>query len=282
MTAKPLLYSYETYQCRSGQQVHLAFSSLQAGNLGHHLGQDAQEVLDHRQGLEEELLGERTAQGFAYLNQVHGRVVHHFAQGLQPPAASCRTLGQAGLDQVPEADAALSKGQPLAVMVADCIPLLFLGQGPQLDTPLLGVAHAGRRGLLDGVIEAEVEALLAQGAQSLTVWIGPSICGSCYEVPEDLYQESVNQLPSLAARTSWGSPALDLPAGARAILESLPQVEEVRSQLAGCTYEDENLYSHRAHLNLGRPAGRIAGLIWLDPEDQRADKREQTHQGEEE
>src|SRR3954462_4433897 len=95
----------------------------------------------------------------------------------------------------------------------------------------------------------------AAGGTGLQAWIGPSICGRCYEVPAAMQAEACSRLPALAAETSWGTPALDLAAGAAAELGQL----DVRVHRApGCTREDAGLFSYRRDPG----CGRFAGLIW--------------------
>lgn len=270
-----LLFSHETLTTGDGSLVHVAFTSQGAGNLGLHVGDEGALTLAARARLQEELLGEGSC-GFTYLNQVHGVAVYDAdaeAPGQLPQEAlegslspkAGKELGRSLLAQAPVADAASSSGgRPLAVMVADCIPLVFVGEKETDGSPVLGVAHAGRRGLLDGVIEQEVADMVARDARQVRAWIGPSICGACYEVPEQMRTESAQQIPALFSQTSWETPALDLPAGARQILAGLEAVVEVSDALAACTFETEGLFSHRGHTQRGEAPGRIAGLVWID------------------
>ena len=144
-------------------------------------------------------------------------------------------------------------GVVLAVRAADCVPVL-------LADPVAGVvgaAHCGRPGLAAGVLPRTVEALRGLGARRLTAWLGPHVCGACYEVPEELQAEVAAVVPAARATTSWGTPSLDLGAGARA------QLEEAGVALvdAGrCTRESADLFSYRRD---GRAAGRLAGLVRL-------------------
>lgn len=240
--------------------VHVGFTSRATGNLGLHVGSDPVRTLQHRANLEREL-GLATG-AFCYLQQVHGTEV------FDPDSYSVRSVdhrrtvesAQKIQREAPIADAAVSsQGHPLAVMVADCIPLIFVGVTAN-GTPIIGVAHAGRRGLLDGVIEQTVGDMIYRGASEIDAWIGPSICGRCYEVPEPMREESVALIPEIYAETSWGTPALDLPAAAEAILNQLGKVRGVYRDLSDCTLENENLFSHRR----GLPEGRIAGLVWVE------------------
>lgn len=261
-----VLYSRHTVSTPDGSTVHLGFTSRAAGNLGLHVGDSPAVAVEHRADLEEFLLGTNAAAGFIYLEQVHGTEVcdadqvasaRHTSTGDEDAARQLRSAA-------PVADAAVTcDSRALAVMVADCIPLVFVGEHRATGSPILGVAHAGRRGLLDGVIEAAVQELLARSAENIRVWIGPSICGRCYEVPADMHRESSRLLPEVASTTSWGTPALDLPAGAHAVLQKLPAVAEVSDEFGACTLETEQLFSHRAVAG-GREAGRIAGLVWVE------------------
>ena len=103
----------------------------------------------------------------------------------------------------------------LMVRVADCVPVLLADAG----AGVIGAAHAGRQGMADGVVTACVERMHALGARSITAWIGPHVCGACYEVPADLREEVAAVEPAAASTTSWGTPALDVGAGVTAQLE---------------------------------------------------------------
>jgi copper oxidase (laccase) domain-containing protein len=93
------------------------------------------------------------------------------------------------------------------------------------------------------------------GAADIRAWLGPSICGRCYEVPPALRDEVAAAVPATWSTTSWGTPALDLPAGARSQLENAG----VGVEYAGpCTLETASLYSYRRDSG----TGRFAGLVW--------------------
>ena len=139
----------------------------------------------------------------------------------------------------------------LMVRVADCVPVLLADPA----AGVVGAAHAGRNGVRDGVLAACVTQMRELGATDLTAWVGPHVCGSCYEVPPDLQQEVADVEPTTLAQTSWGTPSLDLGAGARAQL-ARAGVDVV--DVARCTLESPDLYSHRRD---GAAAGRSAGLV---------------------
>ncbi|MEZ5089807.1 MAG: polyphenol oxidase family protein [Micropruina sp.] len=154
------------------------------------------------------------------------------------------------------ADALLTTrtGIALAVRVADCVPVLLADAA----AGVVAAAHAGRAGLAAGVLQATVAAMRAAGARRLTAWIGPHICGACYEVPEQLADEVADLVPGSRSRTSWGTPALDLGAGAAGLLAGLgADVVDV----SDCTREDPGLHSARRD---AAASGRQAGIIWLD------------------
>ena len=155
----------------------------------------------------------------------------------------------------PHADSIVTTSYDVVLMVraADCVPVLLA----DADAGVIGAAHAGRQGMALGVVSATVDRMRDLGAERLTAWIGPSICGRCYEVPEALRDEVAAVEPASAATTSWGTPALDVAAGVRAQLERAGvHVEDV----GGCTREHRDLYSYRRD---GSSAGRQAGLSRL-------------------
>ena len=120
------------------------------------------------------------------------------------------------------------------------------------------MAHAGRRGLLDGVLQQTVQRMRQLGAEKITAWLGPSICGSCYEVPEQMASESESSMPGIRTRTSWGTPSLDLPAAAAASLSALG-VRVVTDPR--CTLEDQALFSYRRDSGCGRQALVIVPVL---------------------
>ena len=243
--------------------LHVAFTGVDAGNLAFHVSGGATVGTPERPGT---VTGARTQlerdMGVApgrteYLTQVHSaRVVTATGRGWA-----------GGVGNTEEADAQVSPTgrEPLAVMVADCLPVVFASRPPggaELTGPT-AVAHAGRRGLLDGVLEATVDRLRAAGAGDapgeIVAWVGPGICGRCYEVPEVMRRDGAARIPATGSTTAWGTPALDLPAGAAAVLEPLGVTVHRDDR---CTFEDERLFSHRR----APGEGRFAGLVWRSVE----------------
>ncbi len=155
------------------------------------------------------------------------------------------------------ADAAVTavRGAALAVHTADCVPVVLVGDG------VVGVAHAGWRGLAAGVIETTVAAMgrLAPGRPVEAV-IGPCIRVECYEFgPGDLDVVAEALGDQVRGRTSAGAPALDLTAATNAAL-ARAGVADVRDD-GSCTACGDRWFSHRARAETGRQAA----LAWLDP-----------------
>ena len=138
----------------------------------------------------------------------------------------------------------------LAVMVADCIPLLLTSQ------EAVAAVHVGRRGLVNQIADKTIELMREMGAQDISATIGPAICGSCYEVSADIHQEVISQYPSADARTASGSLALDLPKALYGVLQSVGV--SINSSESRCTVEDPALFSYRRDGVTGRQAGLVS------------------------
>ena len=156
------------------------------------------------------------------------------------------------------ADALLTaeRGVTLLVRVADCVPVLLADP----EAGVVAAVHAGRVGMVEGVVPAAVAALREHGAERVHAWIGPHVCGHCYEVPFAMRAEVGALLPETVQTTWSGTPSLDLGAGVAAQLRDAG-VEQVVA-VPGCTRERSDLYSHRRD---GADAGRLGALIRLDP-----------------
>lgn len=175
--------------------------------------------------------------GLADLRQVHGNEV---------------VVAQGPVDRA-RADALVTDRPDLVLLVraADCVPVLLADAA----TGVVGAAHSGRQGVLADVAGATVRRMRDLGADRIVAWVGPHVCGRCYEVPAALQDEVAAAEPATRSTTTWGTPALDLGAGVRAQLERAgATVEEV----GRCTREDPALYSYRRD---GARAGRLAGLV---------------------
>lgn len=227
------MFSYR--DTREGDvRVDVAFtdSSLDLQDLGPRFPTDLPRV--------EDACGVR----FARLHQTHGVDVLLVDQPGPPPPGA-----------VPSADGLVTttKGLGLMVRVADCVPVVLAD--PVVG--VVGVVHAGRAGVALDITSRAVERMREQGAAVLTAWIGPHVCGGCYEVPAEMRAEVSSRVPATFGETTWGTPSLDLGAGVRAQLEAA-DIEAV--EVGGCTIEDPLLHSHRRD---GSAAGRMAGLVWM-------------------
>ena len=181
----------------------------------------------------------------AELSQVHGSTV-----AVVGPEGPCHDI-HGHLHAVADGVVTAQPGVTLMVRAADCVPVLLA----DARAGVVGAAHCGRQGLLVGVVPATVAAMRELGARALTAWLGPHVCGRCYEVPGELRAEVAAAEPASHATTSWGTPSLDVGAGVRAQLERAG-VEVV--DLSRCTMESPELFSYRRD---GRESGRQAGLI---------------------
>jgi len=232
--------------------AHFAFTDRWGGvsavpyeelNLGGAVGDDPDAVRANR---------ERAAQALGldparvvWMNQVHGADV-------------AVVDGPWDTAQIPQVDAIVTarRGLALAVLTADCVPVL-------LADPVAGIAaaaHAGRPGMVAGVVPAAVRAMVELGADParIVARTGPAVCGRCYEVPEAMRADVAAVEPAAYAETRRGTPAVDVSAGVHAQLERLGVRD--REQSPVCTLESRDHFSYRRD----RTTGRLAGYVWLD------------------
>ncbi|MTV26156.1 laccase domain-containing protein [Nitriliruptoraceae bacterium ZYF776] len=211
------------------------------GNLSHRRPHQPDALAHARREVGE--LTETDPSRWHLMHQVHGAEVAD-VDADTPPGAELR-----------EVDGAVTAepDRVLAVATADCVPVLFAGP------TAVGVAHAGRAGVVAGVVGAVVARLTALGSppDQLTVALGPAIGGCCYEVPTSLRDAVAAELPATAATTRAGTPGLDLPAGVEAQLDGAGVVAVTR--VGGCTRCDpqRRWFSHRADPGTGRQLGLV-------------------------
>ncbi len=208
-------------------------------NLALHVDDDARAVAVNRARLREALALRSEPR---WLEQVHGTRVLDLDR-----------------EHAPAADGAVTAapGVVCAVLTADCLPVLF----SRADGRRVGVAHAGWRGLLNGVLPAAVGALRSD-PRDLVAWLGPAIGQDAYEVGADVRDAFVARDPAANRRFApnqrgrWQADLYGLAHDALA-------AAGVRSVHGGgfCTYTDtERFFSHRREA----PCGRMATLVWLD------------------
>lgn len=158
-----------------------------------------------------------------------------------------------------DADALVTRtsGIALLVRVADCAPIVLADP----DHWVVGVVHAGRRGMAANIVGASVAAMRRLGAQALTAWIGPRACGLCYEVSQQVHDQVTARVPDARSVTSWGTPALDIGAGLRAQLDSEQvTVIDLADHHLACTIEGRQYFSYRRQ---GSESGRLGALVRL-------------------
>jgi len=209
----------------------VVFTDRGAGDLGH-AGEHVRAVRPDVDARRRAVVDLR----WTWLRQVHGdRVVVVTEPG-----------GGAG----ERADAAVTDrpGCALAVLTADCAPVALVGSGG-----VVGVAHAGWRGLVGGVLERTVDVMRAGGASDVRAILGPCIRPECYEFGvEDLARVARRLGDGVRTTTTSGAPALDVPAAVRAALSQVG-VDDVHD-VGVCTACSPVHFSHRARHELGRQA----------------------------
>ncbi|NUK05010.1 peptidoglycan editing factor PgeF [Streptomyces lunaelactis] len=232
--------------------AHFAFTDRWGGvsavpydelNLGGAVGDDPAAVLTNRTIAAKSL--DLDPDRVVWMNQVHGTDV-------------AEVDGPWGEGPIPQVDGLVTarRGLTLAVLTADCTPVL-------LADPVAGVvaaAHAGRPGMVAGIVPAAVEAMTSLGAEPsrIIARTGPAVCGRCYEVPERMRADVAAVEPAAWSETGWGTPAVDVTAGVHAQLEALGVRDRQASPV--CTLESRDHYSYRRD----RTTGRLAGYVWLD------------------
>jgi len=154
--------------------------------------------------------------------------------------------------QLPAADGLVttSTDVALAVLVADCTPVLLVDR----EAGVAAAVHAGRPGMISGIVGRAVEIMTDLGARSISAAVGPSVCGRCYEVPEAMREQAADVSPVSAAISWQGTPAIDVAAG---VVDQLRARSVAVQWIAGCSRESPELYSYRRQHRTGRFAGVI-------------------------
>jgi YfiH family protein len=143
----------------------------------------------------------------------------------------------------------------LGALSADCALVVLADSA----TGLVGCLHCGRPGLVAGAVDALVTAMRDNGARTIRAAVGPTVCGSCYEVPAEMAAAVVAVVPAAFSRSRSGGPALDVRAG---VIDQLRQAGvQVARLVGGCTREDPTTFSYRRD----NVTGRMGALIWRTP-----------------
>ncbi len=264
----------------SGEAWGLAGGAGGGLNLGARCGDDPLAVQENRRRLRARLPGEpvwlRQVHGIDVLaadatadrgdtgaigSGPHGAAADVARSGTDEPADGGTATVVAAFDGEPVADAAITqrRGQVLAVLTADCLPVFFCDAGGRA----VGIAHAGWRGLAAGVLEQTL--LRLRSRLPGTGWLahlGPGIGPRAFEIGADVHAAFVEGDAAAAdAFVPTGTPGkwwCDLYALARLRL-ARAGIDAVTGG-EHCTASDpQRFYSHRRD----RTSGRLASVIWL-------------------
>ncbi|HEY4529442.1 MAG TPA: peptidoglycan editing factor PgeF [Luteimonas sp.] len=251
--APPGVHALVTFRHGAGASM-LPFDRFNLGNARGDAGDDPIIVAANRAEL---TLRAGLPSAPRWLRQVHGTGVLRVDEPLPEGDASAERRRMA---DEPEADAAVTSvpGTVLAVLTADCLPVVLAAR----DGREVAVAHAGWRGLADGVLEATVAAMQAP-ASGLVAWLGPAAGPEAYEVGDEVHQAFVGRDPAAASAFMASRPGhwhVDLFALARMRLRATGLAEGDIHGGGLCTISGpKRFYSHRRD---GR-TGRMATLAWL-------------------
>jgi YfiH family protein len=209
-------------------------------NLGYGSGDDPAAVAANRARLRA-LLPEEPR----WLTQLHGARVADAESVAEPPVADAST--------------ALARNVVCAVLVADCMPVLFA----DVRGRAVAAAHAGWRGLAAGVLQATADALrsrLNDPRAELIAYLGPAIGAEAFEVGADVLAAMLATLPQAASAfrpLGGGKYLADLFALGRQALAQRG-VEAVYGGTESTYAQPQRFYSFRRD----RVTGRHAALIW--------------------
>ncbi|WP_174874038.1 peptidoglycan editing factor PgeF [Vogesella oryzae] len=221
---------------RSGGVSPAPYNSL---NLGDHVGDSPANVAANRAALRDHLPADP-----AWLEQVHGTVV-----------VDAATVAPGSK---PKADASFSRtpGVVCAIMTADCLPVLLADRAGTV----VGAAHAGWRGLCNGVIEATVQAM-NEPAANLVAYLGPAIGPDAFEVGAEVRDAFLaHDIHAVEAfqPIDDGKYLADIYLLARQRLAALG-VTEIYGGDACTVIERNRFFSYRRD----GVTGRMASLIWI-------------------
>jgi polyphenol oxidase len=200
-----------------------------------------------------------------WLKQVHGTQIYEVMKDEANDADVDPTVD-------PTADAAITSepGVALAIMTADCLPVMFADKRGRL----VGAAHAGWRGLLGGVLDKTLEIFLQRGIEGgeIAAYIGPSIGVTAFEVGDEVrlaFLKAARLDETLATLAAFATNGVGR---WRADLSGLAAIRlrrygvELDQELVECTYSNPaNYFSYRyfCHHPDGED-GRQVTLIWMD------------------
>ena len=227
------------------------FDSFNMGNRSSPEGDDPQQVQRNRDELQR-LAGLPSAPH--WLRQVHGTGVLRFDTPSLAPA------GESWRGDEPEADAAVTSVPDvvLAILTADCLPVVFAAR----DGSEVAAAHAGWRGLADGMLEATLTTMHTP-ARDVIAWLGPAAGPAHYEIGSDVREAFLAhsaQAETAFSATRPGHWRVDLYALARQHLQAAGMHPADIHGGDQCSIADASRwFSHRRD----RRSGRMATLVWM-------------------
>jgi YfiH family protein len=211
-------------------------------NLGDHVGDDPAAITANRLFVKNQL---QLTEEPIWLQQTHSTIV-------------CEATPD-NIDKEADASFTHEPNRICTIMTADCLPILFCNQ----QGTHVAAAHAGWRGLANGIIETTLKALNLP-PEDILVWLGPAISAKHFEVGDEVKNIFEQAMPEAAQAFS--------PSPNQRWLADLYELARLRlrkqniSQIYGgeyCTYSDKELfYSYRR--DAGK-TGRMASFIWIKP-----------------
>ncbi len=135
----------------------------------------------------------------------------------------------------------------LSVRTADCAPIALVAR-----EGVVGLVHAGWRGLVAGVVEAAASRMRELGGRRLSAVVGPCIGPECYEFDSSELRQLAERLgPEVVSRTAWGTSSFDIPAAVRGALRRA-KVSRVIETSACTACDAASWFSHRARRETAR------------------------------
>jgi YfiH family protein len=214
---------------------------FESNNLALHVGDDPHLVMENRKKLAHQLDIEFGR--LFFMTQTHGVSIVEIDESSDVSALR-------------ECDAMITQtpGVALAVLVADCAPVVIIGEQTS------AVVHVGWRGLFGGIVEKVLERF---SDEPISAHIGPTICGECYEIGDDLSLEAKKRGFTVGQRSHSGAQVstkqtLDIPHSIISILRSATgsRVREIEWN-GVCTLENHQYFSYRRDSITGRQAGIV-------------------------
>ena len=209
-------------------------------NLALHVNDDKENVLENRNILKDQF---NLPSAPVWINQIHSSIC----------------IDAALTNEIIDADASYTSrvGIVCGIMTADCLPLFVSNK----NGAMVGLAHAGWRGLISGVIENLIRSFNTDGG-NLIVHLGPAISKKYFEVGEEVMRlylaKNINFERSFTTKNNKNY--LDLYDAAKVILEGF-QIDSISGGNSCTFHESGDFFSYRRD---GINSGRMAHLIWME------------------